>query len=309
MLNALDLIDLGLVRHFLGEDVVDLWRDCVVALSAAATSAAFARGSRVLLLRQQSATGSAPVFVEVGADHVRCLEWLEFPGGALLLLVGCSSGSLRAFDADGTPQWTVRPNASPLVALRVHTHGTSPDVLLAYEGGRRVGHAAAGWLHLLAEGEVAGAEKSARVRRKRAIASGISPVALEEPPQGLVVAVSCGPLAELPLDLPVPPAAGAETPKQLALVAAGKSGQLHVIERLARHNALPASRVGAAQSGMALAGDAAKGLASSIAGSATFQQLAGSSLAKSAIGGLSSWWGGMPPPAAEPGAAAAGPEG
>lgn len=272
-LSPVDLIDIGLVCHFLGTNASELWDNCIVALSFGASHSSFARHNRVLSLNQIAPQGSAPAFLELSEDHVCCLEWLQ-PDGAspCLLLAGCRSGALRGYSPGLSPAWVALPHNSPLVSICVHSHGPSPDMILTFEDGRHVGYATAAGLHqaVTCEGE-SSKWRSSRVTRV------ISIVALDAPPADLSVAISCGPLTELPLDLPEIPAPtdASAPPKQLALVIAGRWAQLQLVERFPCRSQKPqlvrtAPRLPAA----------ARGLASSIAGSSTFQQLTSSKVAQ-----------------------------
>ena len=223
-LVPLDLVDLGLVRHFLGEQVESIWEECVVALSVAATRIALARLSSLLLLQQRSPAGSAPKLVEMPrGDNIRALEWIEAAAdhqshadAKLLLLVGCASGYLRAFTPDGLGLWNVRPSAAPLVSVRAHTSGPSPDVLLVFEGGI-IGHASASWLTVALSSST---DTQSAARTQRAIAAGINVVSMDETPSQCAAVLSCGPLPSLPLDVPDRLIGAVDQP--LCFIAAGR---------------------------------------------------------------------------------------
>lgn len=207
-LLPLDLVDLGLVRHFLGESVESIWEECVVALSVAATRIALARVSSLLLLQQRSPAGSAPTLLEMPrGDRICSLEWVECtmedlgPGDKkLILLAGCASGSLRAFTPEGSALWSVRPRSAPLVSVHAHTQGPTPDVLLVFEDGS-IGHASASWLAVVLSCDSDNSSNANKQRHRREVAAGIDLVHIEEKPPHCAVVLSCGPLPPLPLDV------------------------------------------------------------------------------------------------------------
>ncbi|KAL1520374.1 hypothetical protein AB1Y20_021961 [Prymnesium parvum] len=305
-MEPLELVDLGLLRHFLGEERHEPWSQYVVALSHDASASAFARGSRLLLLHPRSPDSSAPAVAEVGKDSVCCLEWIERAAASSavtppLLLAGCTSGALRAFGARLAPLWSVRPHSAPLVALRLHSHGALPDVLLCYEGGTHVAHAPAAWLRQVVEAEGSSTARAAARKLQR----GLVVVPLDASSLAHPVALSCGPLAELPLDVP-PATAGASlapSPKQLALVTAGKSARLYLLQQSAPRQDTPAARRGETPPDGTSAANAHQAHTPASSSSSTLNQLASSSIARGALGSISSWWGGttsapagVPPP-------------
>ena len=87
-LRSLDLVDLGLVRHFLGSGQVtdsddELWRESIVAASSGCDHIAFAHSSRAILLRQLTTDSTMPALLDIpDSDTIRCIIWLETDRGA-----------------------------------------------------------------------------------------------------------------------------------------------------------------------------------------------------------------------------------
>ena len=295
-LLPLDLVDLGLVIHFLDPDgnVLKVWEECIVALSAAAAWIALARRSSVLVLQQRTPAVSAPTLLGMPrGDHVRSLAWVESADDASsamasLLLAGCASGHLRAYTADGAPLWSVRPRAAPLISVKPHTYGPTPDVLLTFGDGA-LGHASASWLGTVLHRAAADTPSASRTRQRerRAVAAGVQLVSMAGSHAQLTATLSCGPLPPLPLDMPNEESARSDAaaawPADLCFIAAGRGAQLHLVERFPRSQ-LPQQARSAAQSGLELAGGVVSGLASSLQTAAASSRQRGGCARQTRIG-------------------------
>ena len=234
-LLALDQVDLGLVSVYLGSEAVNI-TDCgPLALSANAQHLVIGREDRALLLPQCGAAGQPRLLppANVG-DAVRCMCWLPGPA-AEVLLIGYSSGSLRAFSTSGELLWSAVILKSPLIQM--HPGGLEAALFCLFEDGAiAAAPSLQGLLRHPSGAVVANGAAAAAASGSSWPDAGHAPFWLYELPRDCADAyalVCCGPRPELPLDLTIPSLATAADGRQRKIVlmaARPLELQLHLLD-------------------------------------------------------------------------------